>query len=276
MTQLLLRLFIKNRENTADPLVRSAIGSLSTGIFNAVMGIVFGLYCLARKEILARQCRRVLYSFLPEKISDEIIRIFRLTNATFSNFISGQCLEAVILGCMFAVSMLIFGMPYVPLVSVTIAVTALVPIVGAFAGCIVGAFFILVESPVLAFWFVIMFLVLQQIEGNLIYPRVVGTSVGLPGMWVLLAVAVGGDLMGVGGMLAMIPLASVLYTLAREITTKRLADREIPQEKLEAQPPELRSRFKEKREKHKKKRNLLKQLRRNNKAAQAKESDEEE
>lgn len=254
----------------------SAIGSLSTGIFNAVMGIVFGLYCLARKEILARQCRRVLYSFLPEKISDEIIRIFRLTNATFSNFISGQCLEAVILGCMFAVSMLIFGMPYVPLVSVTIAVTALVPIVGAFAGCIVGAFFILVESPVLAFWFVIMFLVLQQIEGNLIYPRVVGTSVGLPGMWVLLAVAVGGDLMGVGGMLAMIPLASVLYTLAREITTKRLADREIPQEKLEAQPPELRSRFKEKREKHKKKRNLLKQLRRNNKAAQAKESDEEE
>ena len=254
----------------------SAIGSLSTGIFNAVMGIVFGLYCLARKEILARQCRRVLYSFLPEKISDEIIRIFRLTNATFSNFISGQCLEAVILGCMFAVSMLIFGMPYVPLVSVTIAVTALVPIVGAFAGCIVGAFFILVESPVLAFWFVIMFLVLQQIEGNLIYPRVVGTSVGLPGMWVLLAVAVGGDLMGVGGMLAMIPLASVLYTLAREITTKRLADREIPQEKLEAQPPELRSRFKEKREKHKKKRNLLKQLRRNNKAAQAKESVEEE
>ena len=268
--------FLKNGVGNALTSTFSVATGIIGGVADLVISLIFALYILSQKEKLENQGRRILVAYLPERIEQKVEHIFALLYRNFSKFITGQCLEAVILGCMFAVSMLIFGMPYVPLVSVTIAVTALVPIVGAFAGCIVGAFFILVESPVLAFWFVVMFLVLQQIEGNLIYPRVVGTSVGLPGMWVLLAVAVGGDLMGVGGMLAMIPLASVLYTLAREITTKRLADREIPQEKLEAQPPELRSRFKEKREKHKKKRNLLKQLRRNNKAAQAKESDEEE
>jgi len=224
----------------------AAVGSVSNGIFNAVLSFVFAIYCLARKEILARQGRRILYSFLPEKGCDEIIRILRLTNVTFSNFISGQCLEAVILGSMFAVCMSIFGFPYMPLVSVIIAVTALVPIVGAFVGCILGALFILVVNPVQAFWFVIMFLILQQIEGNLIYPRVVGTSIGLPGMWVLVAVAVGGDLMGVGGMLLMIPIASVAYALLREVTTKRLEARGIAKEKLQDQPTEITSKFKEK------------------------------
>lgn len=234
----------------------SAVVSLGTGIFNAVLSLVFALYCLSRKEILARQGRRLLYAFLPEKASDEIVRILRMTNATFSSFISGQCLEAVILGLMFAVCMSIFRMPYMPLVSVTIAVTALVPIVGAFIGCIVGAFFILVQDPMLAVWFVVMFLVLQQIEGNLIYPRVVGTSIGLPGMWVLVAVAVGGDLMGVGGMLLMIPLTSVLYALAREVTNKRLAARGVDRDKLQDQPPELKSKLMEKREKTKEKKKL--------------------
>lgn len=227
------------------------VAAFGNGVFNAVMSFVFALYCLSRKEILARQGRRLLYSVLPEKFSDEAIRILRMTNSTFSNFISGQCLEAVILGVMFVISMSIFGMPYMPLVSVIIMITALVPIVGAFVGCALGAFFILVDDPVMAFWFVIMFLVLQQIEGNLIYPKVVGTSIGLPGMWVLVAVAVGGDLMGAGGMLVMIPLASVLYALAREFTTKRLEARGIPAEKLQDQPPELKSGFKAKREKSK-------------------------
>ncbi len=231
----------------------SAVVNLSTGIFNAVLSIVFCLSCLARKEILARQGRMLLYSLLPEKGADETVRILRMTNSTFSNFISGQCLEAVILGAMFAVSMLIFNMPYIPLISVIIAVTALVPIVGAFVGCVIGAFLILMQDPQMAFWFVILFLVLQQIEGNMIYPRVVGTSVGLPGMWVLVAVAVGGDLMGVGGMLLMIPLASVLYALTREFTAKQLAARGIPSVKLQPQPPELKSGFKEKRDKKKQK-----------------------
>ena len=214
----------------------SAVITLGTGIFNAILSFVFAIYCLIRKEILARQGRRILYSFVPERVGDEIIRILRMTNSTFTKFISGQTLEAVILGAMFAVTMPIFNMPFVALISVIISVTALVPIVGAFVGCIFGAFFILVVDPVLAFWFVVLFLVLQQIEGNLIYPRVVGSSVGLPGMWVLVAVAIGGDLMGVAGMLLMIPLVSVCYTLLRELTDKRLENRQISNDKLQDHP----------------------------------------
>ena len=220
----------------------NVIGSVTTGIVNTVISIVFAIYCLSRKEVLARQGRRILYSVLSEKRADEIIRITRLTNVTFSNFISGQCLEAVILGCLFAVVMAFLKMPYIPLVSVIIAVTALIPVVGAFVGCIVGAFFILVNDPFQALTFIAMFLVLQQLENNLIYPRVVGTSIGLPGMWVLVAVTIGGEIMGVGGMLVMIPLASVLYTLAREFTNKRLAERGVPAEKLQDQPIRIQSR----------------------------------
>ena len=227
----------------------NVIGNVTTGIVNTVISIVFALYCVARKEILARQGRRILYSLLPEKITDEVLRILRLTNSTFRNFISGQALEAVILGCLFAVVMAIFKMPYIPLVSVTIAVTALIPVVGAFVGCVVGAFFILVDDPIQAVTFVAMFLVLQQLENNLIYPRVVGTSIGLPGMWVLVAVTIGGELMGVGGMLLMIPLSSVLYALVREFTDKRLVQRNIPQEKLEPIPQDDKSRFQENKEK---------------------------
>lgn len=237
----------------------SAVGGVTSAVVDLVIGLVFALYCLARKEILARQGRRILYSILPERFCDESIRILRLTNVTFSNFISGQCLEAVILGCMFAVSMSIFKMPYIPLVSVLIAVTALIPLVGAFVGCFLGAFFILVNDPIQALVFVAMFLVLQQIEGNLIYPKVVGTSIGLPGMWVLLAVAVGGDLMGVAGMLVMIPISSVVYALIREFTNERIAERGIDPEKLRDQPIELKSKFKENRER-KKEQKLLKQM----------------
>ena len=232
----------------------AAVGSIASAVVNAVVSLVFALYCLSRKEILARQGRRLLYSFLPEHICDKIVRILRLTNSTFSNFISGQCLEACILGGMFAVTMSLFRMPYVPLVSVLVAVTALIPLVGAFVGCILGALFILVDSPLQALWFVILFLVLQQIENNVIYPRVVGTSIGLPGMWVLLAVTIGGDLMGVGGMLLMIPLASVCYVLLRELTDYLLSVRKISPDKLQDHPPELRSKFKEKRERVKQKR----------------------
>ena len=217
----------------------NVIGNVTTGLVNTVIAIVFALYCLGNKELLARQGRRLLYSLLPERISDEIIRVMRLINVTFSNFISGQCLEAVILGCLFAVVMAVLKMPYIPLVSVIIGVTALIPVVGAFVGCIVGAFFILVNDPLQAVTFIAMFLVLQQLENNLIYPRVVGTSIGLPGMWVLVSVTIGGELMGVAGMLVMIPLASVLYTLAHEFTAARLEARGIPEEKLQNQPIDM-------------------------------------
>ena len=226
----------------------SVIGSVTTSIVNTVISIVFALYCLGSKETLARQGRRVLYALIPEKHADETLRILRLTNVTFSNFISGQCLEAVILGGLFAVAMALFKMPYIPLVSVVIAVTALVPVVGAFVGCVVGAFFILVNDPLQALSFVALFLVLQQLEGNLIYPRVVGTSVGLPGMWVLVSVTIGGELMGVAGMLVMIPLVSVFYTLAREFTDRRLAERNIPEEKLRPMPTVYKTRFQENKE----------------------------
>ena len=210
----------------------SMVGGITGALLDGFIGFVFAFYCLASKENLCRQGRKLLYAFLPERITDETLRILRLTNRTFSSFISGQCVEACILGGLFAVAMFILRMPYITLISVLIAVTALVPLVGGFIGCFLGAFFILVNDPMQALIFVIMFLVIQQIEGNLIYPKVVGNSIGLPGMWVLAAVTVGGDLMGVVGMFLMIPLSSVLYTLLREITNKRLASRQISPEKL--------------------------------------------
>ena len=228
----------------------TALGKIVSGLMNAVIGIVFAIYCLFGKENLARQGRRLIYALLPEQFCDEVIRVLRLANSTFSNFLSGQCVEVCILGSLFAVSMAIFRMPYIPLVSVLVAVTAFIPIVGAFVGCIFGAFFIFVQDPLLAVGFVIMFLILQQIENNLIYPRVVGTSIGLSGMWVLLAVAVGGEFFGVAGMFLMIPMASVVYTLLREFAQKRLSQRFIAPEKLVPQPPELRWHFQEKRKKY--------------------------
>ncbi len=251
--------FLGERITSVFDSAFSAIGSVTNGIVNTFLSIVFAFYVLSRKEILARQGRRIVYSLFSEKTADQIVRITRLTNTTFSNFISGQCLEAVILGLLFAVSMALLKLPYISLVSVIISVTALVPLVGAFLGCALGCLFILVESPVQALTFLVLFLVLQQVEGNMIYPRVVGTSIGLPGMWVLVALSVGGELMGVAGMLVMIPLASVLYALMREFTQDRLVERDIPDYKLVDHPPELRSRFKENRERKQRQR-LLKKM----------------
>ena len=231
--------------NSVTTLLSSTISTISAitgGIYNAIMALAFAVYCLNSKETLARQAKRLAYAILPEHWADYTVRVMRLTNDTFSNFLSGQFVEVIILGSLFAICMAIFGMPYIPLVSVLIAITAFIPIVGAFIGCFFGAFFILVEDPMLAVWFVLMFLVLQQIENNLIYPRVVGSSVGLPSMWVLVAVAVGGELMGVVGMFLMIPMASVFYALLREFATHRLELKGIDAQKYESTaepiPPE--------------------------------------
>lgn len=246
--------FIGNSLSTILAHAFSAVGTVASGLVSLVVSIVFSIYCLFQKETLARQGRKLAYAFLPEKAADYIVRVLRLANTTFSNFLSGQCMEVCILGSLFAISMSIFRMPYVALVSVLIAVTAFIPIVGAFIGCSVGAFLIMVHDPVLAVWFVIMFLILQQFENNVIYPRVVGTSIGLSGMWVLVAVSVGGELFGVAGMFLMIPMSSVLYALLREHTANRLQVRSVAQDKLDYQPPELRSRFKERRKQNKAKR----------------------
>ncbi len=210
--------------------VLSTTVSAAVGIVNGVatfcIGFVFALYILLQKENLARQAGRFLQAFLPEKGAAETIRVAKLVEKTFSSFLTGQCLEAMILGSMFFVTLTLLQMPYALLIGVLIAFTALIPIFGAFVGCAVGAFLILLVSPVQALVFIVVFQVLQQIEGNLIYPHVVGGSVGLPSIWVLVAVTLGGSMMGVLGMLIFIPLTSVLYALLRETVHNRLRARQ--------------------------------------------------
>lgn len=196
-------------------------GSIAGALFDGVIAFVFAIYILSGKEKLGSQVKKLLHAYLPEKVYQKTLKVIALCNHNFARFISGQCLEAIILGTMFVICMTIFQMPYAVLVGVLIAFTALIPIVGAFIGCAVGAFLILMVSPVKALIFIIMFLILQQLEGNLIYPRVVGNSVGLPAIWVLVAVSVGGSMFGVVGMLVFIPLMSTLYALLRENVNNR-------------------------------------------------------
>lgn len=203
----------------------SATKSIVSAVSAVFVAAVFAVYVLLQKEKLGLQCRKSLYALLPEQSAGKIVEICRLSHRVFSSFITGQCIEAVILGAMFFIVMTVLRMPYALLVGCLIAVTALIPIVGAFIGCAVGAFLLLMVSPMQALAFVVMFLALQQVEGNLIYPHVVGSSVGLPSIWVLAAVSVGGSLMGVAGMLLFIPLTSVLYTLFREFVYKRLQEK---------------------------------------------------
>ena len=245
--------------NSVSTILQGAvatIGSVASFAMDLFVALVFAVYCLFQKETLARQGRKILYAFTKERFADRVIYILRISNSTFSNFLSGQCIEVCILGVMIAVAMAILKLPYIPLVSVLVAVTAFIPIVGAWVGCVLGAFFMLVNDPMQAVWFLLMFLVVQQIEGNLIYPKVVGTSIGLSGMWVIVAISVGGDLFGVVGMLLMIPFASVIQTILREEVSVRVYHRKINPEKLEAQPPILRSHMKENREKNKAKREI--------------------
>ncbi len=209
----------------ANTMLDSTI-SMAKGIVSGVgtffIAFVFACYILLQRETLGRQARKLFFAYLKQKRAEEILRVCSLTHRTFTNFLTGQCLEAVILGAMFFLAMTIFRFPYALLVSVLIAFTALIPIFGAFIGCAVGTFLILTVNPSQALAFIIMFLILQQIEGNLIYPHVVGSSVGLPSIWVLAAVTLGGSLFGVVGMLVFIPIVSVLYTLLKENVNKRL------------------------------------------------------
>lgn len=238
-------LWIDSLEFNWDKILQSAVNFLKNGagnvlsstvtvaktvinsLMNFFVGFVFACYILLQKEKLSVQVKKVLYAFLPRHAVEKTLQVAALSYKTFSNFVTGQCLEAVILGTMFFVSMSVLRFPYALLVGVLIAFTALIPIFGAFIGCVLGTFLILVSNPVQAIGFVILFFVLQQVEGNLIYPHVVGGSVGLPSIWVLVAVTVGGSLMGVVGMLIFIPLSSVLYALFKGWVHKRLEDRGI-------------------------------------------------
>ena len=207
----------------------SAVGSLISGLTTFFIAVSFACYILFQKEKLHIQIRKVFFAFLPRQKADTFLKVCSLTYRTFANFLAGQCLEAVILGSMFVVTLSILRMPYALLIGILIAFTALIPIFGAFIGCAVGSFLIFMVNPQQAILFVIVFLVLQQIEGNLIYPHVVGESVGLPSIWVLAAVTIGGNLMGIVGMLVFIPLLSVLYTIFREFVYLRLKKQNIKQ-----------------------------------------------
>ena len=207
-----------------DVLLKQAAGTVSSiaiGFMNFFIGLVFSIYILANKEKLKIQTRRLIHAWIPEKLGFSLIHVVSICNVSFRNFIAGQATEAVILGTLCTIGMLILRLPYAPMVGALVGATALIPIVGAYIGAIVGAFLILTVSPLKAFVFIIFLIVLQQLEGNLIYPKVVGSRVNLPAMWVLASVTVGGNLAGPVGMLLGVPAASAAYELLKEATAKR-------------------------------------------------------
>ena len=201
--------------------------SITSGLIDFVLSIVLTIYMLSSKETLIHQFKKILYAFLKKDLVDKSISIGKLTSSTFEKFITGQCVEAFILGALCFVGMTIFKMPYALLISVLIGVTALIPVFGAFIGAIPSVFLILIINPIQAVWFIVFILCLQQFEGNVIYPRVVGNSVGLSAIWVMLAMLVGSSTLGLLGMLIGIPLFSVAYQLIKDTTNKRLTKKEI-------------------------------------------------
>ncbi len=220
--------------SVASGIVSSGVGVFSgivSGVTTFVISFTFSIYVLFQKEKLSSQVKQVLYALIPERVTEKLISVAVLSDQVFSSFLSGQCVEAVILGAMFVVSMTVFRMPYAMLTGIVIALTALIPLFGAFIGCAVGMLLIVMVNPVQAVWFLVLFLVLQQVEGNLIYPHVVGSSVGLPSIWVLAAVTLGGNLFGIMGIILFIPLCSVFYALFRGFVKHRLAERKIPARK---------------------------------------------
>lgn len=194
----------------------SAVKGVAGALTNFGIGFIFSIYLLIGKEVLASQFKKLVKVYLPEKTGESLLEILGISERIFSGFFTGQCLEACILGMMFIVTLSVLKLPYALLIGVLIAFTALIPVFGAFVGLFVGTFLMLIQSPADAAIFVVAFFIIQQIEGNLIYPHVVGNSVGLPAIWVLLAVTLGGSMLGVVGMILFIPGFSVLYALIRE------------------------------------------------------------
>lgn len=192
------------------------ISMFFSGIFNLIVGIVFAMYILMSKETLKRQSHKLINAYIPKNVSLKLLKVAALSRTTFSNFIIGQTVEAFILGALCALGMAILNLPYAPMVGSLVGITAFIPIVGAFIGGGIGAFMILTVDPMQALIFIVFLIILQQLEGDLIYPRVVGSQVGLPSIWVLFAVTVGGGLWGITGMLFSVPVLSVVYALVKE------------------------------------------------------------
>lgn len=211
--------------------ILTTAGQAATSVFsvlsNFVFGLFFALYILASKRKLGRQAKQLLYAYLKKSWADELCEVGSMSYKIFAGFLSGQCLEAVILGSMFAVVLFIGNFPYAGTIAIIIGSMSIIPYIGAFIGLALGAMLIAVVSLKQLMWFVIIFFVIQQIEGQIIYPRVVGGSVGLPAIWTLLAVIVGGNVSGILGIIVFIPLFSVLYALIRKNVYKRLKKKEV-------------------------------------------------
>ena len=205
--------FIKNNTDHILEVTLGVASNVISIIVNTVIALVFAIYLLVQKEKLLSQLNKVLKAYLPLNKVSKIRDIAKLSNRICANFVSGQCLEAVIIGVLCFIGMLILGIPYAATISVLIGVTALIPVYGAFIGTIFGAFLIFMVSPIKALIFIIFIIILQQFEGNLIYPKVVGKSVGLPGIWVFVAVTIGASLAGIVGMLISVPIVSILYSI---------------------------------------------------------------
>lgn len=205
----------------------NTVKGLFSGIVNTFISIVFAIYILSNKDKLKIQIKKLAYAYLREEKANKFIKISRLSKQTFKSFIAGQITEAIILGLLCALGMTILRIPYAVTISVLIAFTALIPIVGAFLGGFIGALLIVTINPIKALIFIIFLVILQQLENNLIYPKVVGKSIGLPGMWVLFAITVGGSLFGIIGMLLGVPAISVLYTLVKESANERIEEKKI-------------------------------------------------
>ena len=206
---------VLNMLTTTIPHLITVTSVVAKGVVTGLLALVFSAYMLSGGPRLINQCRRLTVHYLPQKMVQPVLSVAKLTADTFTRYISGQVIEACILGVLCFLGMCIFGFDYAPLISVIIAVSALVPIVGAYFGAIVSAVLLVMIEPIQALWFLVFLLILQQLEGNLIYPRVVGTSIGLPGIWVLAAVTVGSSLLGFVGLVASVPITAVLYTLLK-------------------------------------------------------------
>lgn len=219
--------YIKGNSKDVITVTTEVATSVVNIISKGIITLVFAIYMIAQKETLSRQINKVMKAYLKPKTINKINTVGTLANKTFSNFVTGQCLEALIFGSLVFVGMLIFRFPYASTIGVLLGFTALIPIFGAFIGTAFGFILIMMVSPVKAILFVVFIIVLQQIEGNLIYPRVVGKSIGLPGMWVLLSVTVGGSIGGILGMLIATPLCSLLYALFTKMVNDRLKSNKI-------------------------------------------------
>ena len=216
-----------NALSTIFPQLFSMTASVISIVANFFIAVIVSIYLLVSKEDLCRQVKKLTYAFLPRSWADECVEIARLSSQCFTNFVTGQLMEACILGLLCFVGMTIFRFEYAFLISMMVGVSAIIPVVGAFIGTVPGVLLLLFVEPMQAIWFVVFIVVLQQIEGNLIYPKVVGESVGLPALWVLMGIVVGGGVGGVLGMLLGVPVFTIAYKLTSQITHDRLKRKEI-------------------------------------------------